>query len=378
MMKVTTIGIIGGGQLARMLTLAAKPLGLDVVVLDAGENGPAVQVGARQIKGDLYDAAAIAKLAKASDVVTIEIEHLNVEALQAIEAAGTPVHPAPATIAMIQDKYQQKVTLHKQGFPTAEFAELDSLEVAREVLAHYGGVMIVKTRHGAYDGRGNMVVQSEDELAAAWQKFAGQKLYAEKLVDFTKELAVMVARDTQGDVLTYPVVETVHERNICVEVRAPAAIDDNVRQETENLAREVAEKVLKGAGVFGIEMFLAANGDVLVNEIAPRVHNSGHYTMDACTTGQFEQHIRAVARLPLGLVAMHSPAAAMINILGERDGPTDVQGLEKALAIDGVHVHLYGKSPTKVDRKMGHINALAATLEQAKIRAHTAREKMEI
>ena len=372
-----TIGIVGGGQLGRMMTLAALPLGFKVVVVNPSPNSPAAQVGAEEIVGDLYDADAIKKLAEKSDYITVEIEHLDTKVLSEIAASGTPVNPAPETIELIQDKYLQKEYLAKSGIPLAPFVKIDDETSARKALEDYGGKMLLKTRHGAYDGRGNMVVQSPEDIAKAFELFDGRALYAEGFVPFTKELAVMVARSIDNKVALYPIVETVHERNINVEVLAPAPVDETVYKKAQDVAAKVAS-LLGGAGTFGIEMFLTADGDVLVNEIAPRVHNSGHLTTEATRTSQFEQHIRAITGLPLGDTSMIVPAAVMINILGERDGPTKIEGLANALAIPGVSVHFYGKSPTKIDRKMGHITATGNSLEEARKRAESARKLFSI
>ncbi len=375
--KTPVIGIVGGGQLGRMLTLAAKPLGFNVTVIDPGEHCPAEQVGARQIVANLYDEGALKQLAAEADYITVEIEHLDAEALGKLEQSGAVINPSPATIRLIQDKFAQKQFLHERGVPLAPFAEITGESSARDALQHFGGRMIVKTRHGAYDGRGNMVVRSEKELADALQKFDGKALYAEGLIDFERELAVMVARDMQGNVALYPIVQTVHERNICTEVLVPAPVSAEIIQKAETVAQQVAE-LLSGAGTFGIELFLTKSGDVLVNEIAPRVHNSGHYTTEACRVGQFEQHIRAIASLPLGDTSLVVPAAVMINILGERDGPTKVKGTSDVLAIPGASLHLYGKSPTKVDRKMGHITVTADSVEEAQKLARRARKALDI
>lgn len=372
-----TIGIVGGGQLGRMLTLAAKPLGFQVIVINPTSHSPAKQVGAEEIVADLYDSKALEQLAERADIITVEIEHLNAEALAHVEKAGTPVHPSPSTIQMIQDKYEQKVFLEKAGIAVADFVKIDSLPEAKTALKKFGGKMLLKTRHGAYDGRGNALVSSRSGLNQAWAQFQGKALYAEKFVPFSKELAVMVARSRDGSVTTYPVVETFHKRNICIEVHAPAQVKPAVYKKAEALAKKVADK-LTGAGVFGIEMFLTKDDKVLVNEIAPRVHNSGHYTMDASATSQFEQHIRAIAGLPLGDTALLMPAAVMINVLGERDGETTVQGLDDALAVPQTAVHLYGKSPTKIDRKMGHITALGKDESQAIRRARQARKRLSL
>ena len=371
------IGIVGGGQLGRMLTLAAKPLGLDVVVIDPGAHCPAEQVGARQIVANLYDPVALKKLAAAADYITVEIEHLDAGALAELEKDGAVINPSPSTISLIQDKFAQKQFLQERRVPVAPFAEITGERSARDALKSFGGAMIVKTRHGAYDGRGNMVVSNEKELADALQKFDDKALYAEGLIDFERELAVMVARDMKGNVALYPIVQTIHERNICTEVLVPAPVSAAATQKAEAIARQVAE-LLSGAGTLGVELFLTRDGTVLVNEIAPRVHNSGHYTTEACRTSQFEQHIRAIASLPLGDTSLVVPAAVMINILGERDSPTQVKGTPDVLAIPGASLHLYGKSPTKIDRKMGHITVTAKDVATAQTLARKARKALSI
>jgi len=372
-----TIGIIGGGQLGRMLTLAALPLGFRVVVINPESNSPAAQVGAEEIVANLYDPVALRQLAETSDYITIEIEHLDVNELDAIAKLGKPVNPSPEIIRIIQDKYAQKEFLVKAGIPVAESVAIEAVDDAQKTLLNFGGKMLIKTRLGAYDGRGNIVVQSNEDIDNALEQFAGTPLYAERFVPFDKELAVMVARSMNGDIALYPIVQTIHERNICVEVLAPAPVDDDIIQKATAVAKSVAE-LLQGAGTFGIEMFLTSDGNVLVNEIAPRVHNSGHYTTEASRTSQFEQHVRAISGLPLGDTSMVVSAAVMINILGERDGPTKLEGLADALSVPETSVHLYGKSPTKTDRKMGHITSTGKTVEEARNRARTARKALSI
>ena len=286
-MTQKTIGIVGGGQLGRMLTLSAKPLGFNVVVVNPQVNGPASLVGAEEIVGDLYDPVALAQLAEKTDYITVEIEHLSADALETLERAGAIINPAPSTIRLIQDKFKQKEFLHEAGVPLAPFVPVTDKQSAMNALEHFGGKMLLKTRHGAYDGRGNMVVESQQDIDKAFETFNGQGLYAEGFVSFERELAVMVARDMQGNIATYPIVQTIHERNICTEVLAPAPVDETVKLKAEIIAKKVAG-LLKGAGTFGIEMFLTKEGEVLVNEMAPRVHNSGHYTTEACRTSQFE------------------------------------------------------------------------------------------
>ena len=372
MSQTGTIGIVGGGQLGRMLTKAALPLGFKVIVLDPNENCPAKQVGAKQITGAWDDKEALQQLADQSDFITCETEHFDITAL----GSAPHVNPLPQTVGMIQDKFRQKHFLQQAGIPVADFVEITDAASAGEAFEEFGSKMLLKSRLGAYDGRGNAVINSAEDITRA-MKSLGDKLYAEKFVPFKKELAVMVARDLQSNVATYPVTETIHERNICVETLTPADISSGLAQQAEQFAKDVAEH-LEGAGVFGIEMFLTDDDKILVNEIAPRVHNSGHYTIEACETSQFEQHIRAVTGMELGPTDLKVPAAVMINILGERDGPTTVKGLEEAEAIPDTAVHLYGKSPTKIDRKMGHITATGQTLEEARERAGQARKLIDV
>jgi phosphoribosylaminoimidazole carboxylase PurK protein len=374
MNQTGTVGIVGGGQLGRMLTEAATKLGFKVVVLNPSANSPAAQVGAEEIVGDLYDPAALRQLAAKCDYLTIEIEHLDAKVLE--EFSGK-VNPAPRTLATIQDKFQQKEFLNEAGIPVADFVEVTDEASGQQALDRFGGKILLKTRHGAYDGRGNAVVSSPSELSSAIKSFAHQQLYAEKFVPFKKELAVIIVRDVNGNVKQYPLVETIHERNICVEVLCPAEVNEAIVNQAEEVARAVGQH-LQGAGVFAIEMFLTNDNRVLVNEIAPRVHNSGHHTIEACQTSQFENHILAITGLELGSTELKVPAAVMINILGERDGPTEPQGIDKAEQFPHTYVHLYGKSPTKVDRKMGHLTVTADSVAEAKKIAEAARQEISI
>lgn len=359
-----------------MLTIAAKELGFEVVVVDATPNSPAAQVGAQQIVADLYDKGALRKLANRSDYMTVEIEHLDTVALESIARLGTKVHPSPKIIRLIQDKLLQKEFLRKNLVPTADFSVVENDQQALGVFQGFKR-MLLKARHGAYDGRGNMLVTSISDLTAAMKHFGGVQLYAEQFVPFKKELAVMIARAHNGEIKTYPVVETIHKRNICVEALVPATITKTETQAAQKLAIKTV-KLLKGVGVFGIEMFLTEEGRILVNEIAPRVHNSGHYTIEACRISQFEQHIRAISHLPLGSTSMIVPAAVMINILGERSGETRLKGLKRALEIPNSSIHIYGKSPTKIDRKMGHITVTADNIKLALKGARKARREINL
>lgn len=372
------IGIVGGGQLAKNLTLDALPLGFKVIALEPLATNVAMQAGAEHIDSNLYDKNSLLELGEKSDYVTIEIEHLETKALKLIAKSGhASVFPSAATIELIQDKLAQKKFLANKKIAVAPFAEISSKKDALDFLHKCNSPIMVKTRFGAYNGLGNMLVRNEKELDHAWKKFAGTQLYAEKIISFSKELAVMAARDVQGNVVLHPITETIHKRNICQETLTPAAINDKIKQKAEKVARKTVA-TFHDVGIFGIEMFLTQEDEILINEVAPRVHNSGHYTLNGCLVSQFEQHIRAITGLPLGSTDLLAPACVMVNILGERNGPTRLKGLDKALAVPGVAVHIYGKSPTKVDRKMGHINAIGSTIKQARDRARKARKLINI
>lgn len=358
------IGIIGGGQLGRMLGFAAKKLGFYVTVLDPTPNCPAGQVVDAQIIADFKDEKAIRELAEKSDFLTFEIELANADILEEIAKSGVAVNPSAKTLNLVKDKLTQKEFLKKLGLPVAGFIPVEDDQDVLEATKQFGYPVLLKTRFDGYDGRGNFLVKKRADINVGLEKLAGRKLYLEEYIDFDKELAIMMARGSKGEIKSYPVVETVHKNNICQTVFAPAPVADSIQKKTELLAIRTMN-YLDGAGVFGIEMFMTPKGEVLINEIAPRVHNSGHYTIEACHTSQFEQHIRAITGLPLGSTDMLVPAAVMVNILGDRHGNAEVIGLEKALKIPGVAIHIYGKEMTKPERKMGHITALAKTVERS-------------
>lgn len=363
-----TIGIAGGGQLGRMLAEAAHKLGLRVVVLDPTPNSPAAQVADEHILGDYTDPAMIHALAAKSEALTYEIESVNAEALEDL-SRKMPVHPAPQTLAVIKDKLVQKQFLVERGIPVAPFAPIEDA-------ASLGYPQIVKARSGGFDGRGNVFVEKAEDMPAALEKIKHVPAYAEGFVEFQKELAIVAARTVDGDIRVFPLVETIHKNHICHMTLAPAPVSREVEQKAHSLAEKVLGS-LEGAGVFAIEMFLVGE-EVLVNEIAPRVHNSGHYTIEACAASQFEEQVRAIAGLPLEDPAMIVPAAVMVNILGERDGKADPQGIEEAEKIPGVKVHIYGKMETRRERKMGHLTAVADTLEEARSNAEKARSLISI
>ena len=371
------IGIVGGGQLARMLIPPAKQLGFIVTVLDPTPNSPAGQIADKQIIADLDDEQAMQQLAATSDFLTLEWELANPHLLEKIAQSGIQVNPSTKTLEIIKDKYQQKVFLKKANIPVADFLPVTTSNDIQKAGEKFGYPLLLKTRLGAYDGRGNYVVKNKKNIVKGIDALKGKTLYVERYIPFEKELAIIVARNTKGNIQTFPLVETIHKHNILHTVLAPAPVQKTIAKKAELLARKVMQH-LKGAGVFGIEMFLRKDGKVLINEIAPRVHNSGHVTIEHCVTSQFAQHIRAITGLPLGDTATLTPAAIMINILGDKDEKAEVKGLEKALHIPGVSVHIYGKSQTKQQRKMGHITVLGTTLNECLRKAKKARKVITI
>ncbi len=377
MIYPAVIGIVGGGQLGKMMTYAAKKMGFTVIVTDPTPESPAGQIADRQLIGGYKDEKVTRELAKLVDVITVDAEFVNDEVLLEIEKTGKEIHPKPITITIIKDKLKQKEFLKKNKIPTADFISVSSKEDIEKAIKKFGLPILLKAREDAYDGKGNFVIRKVSDIEKGIEKLSGRSLYVEKFVPFTKELAVMVAKSIKGEIKTYPVVETIHINNVCDTVIAPAKISRAASKNAEKLARKTVNK-LKGAGVFGIEMFLIKGEKVLINEIAPRVHNSGHYSIEASITSQFEQHIRAITGLPLGSTDLIVKSAVMKNILGKKEGPGYPKGIEKALRIPGVSYHLYGKKDSRVGRKMGHITVVGDSLEENLKKANKARKALTI
>ena len=348
------LGIIGGGQLGMMLTEAASNMKSEisnVIVLDPTKNCPASKVGAEQIVANFKDASAIKELAEKCDVITYEIESGDSQVLKSLEET-CEINPSPETLETIQDKLVQKKFLAKNNIPVAEFREITSKEELESKINEFGLPVLLKTRTGAYDGRGNFKINSLDQIPEALELFEGQSLMIEKFVDFKMEVSVIASRNTSGEIRTYPLVENIHKDNILNMTIAPARVNETISKNAEEIAHKTME-VLRGAGVFGIEMFVTNDNQVLINEIAPRVHNSGHHTLQSSKTSQFEQHLRAILGLELGSTELvHS--TIMYNILG----PSNFTGIYKSPSIDleNTFLKMYGKLESKPQRKIGHVN----------------------
>jgi 5-(carboxyamino)imidazole ribonucleotide synthase len=347
------IGVVGGGQLCLMLgeEVLRKRLPFDLIAVDPTADCPARPVLKKQIVADVKDRDAILRLAAESDIVTFEIEQANSEALAELERSRKVVHPSPATLRTIQDKLAQKSFLRSKGLPVPDFRAVEGRADLLAALDELGCPAILKARTDSYDGRGNRVIASRDDAEGALAAFQGRPLMLERFVDFDLEVSVIVSRSVSGEIRTYPVGENVHEENILRMTIVPARIEPAVAR--------AALRALQGAGTFGIEMFVDRKGAILINEVAPRVHNSGHYTIEACRTSQFEQHLRAIAAMPPGDPTLLY-SAVMVNLLGAPDlkGPYVFEGVEAARSVPGAFVHLYGKRETMPRRKLGHVTLL--------------------
>lgn len=351
------LGIIGGGQLGMMITEAAKKIPNHVskiIVLDPTPNCPASLVGAEQIIADFKDEKAITELAEKSDIITYEIESGDSDVLKSVETKAE-IEPSPETLRIIQDKFLQKSFLRENNIPIPEFTEISSISDLEEGLKKFGYPALLKARRDAYDGRGNYKINSSNEIQKAYDYFKGQKLMLEKFVPFKMEVSVIAARNTKGQIRTYPLVENIHEENILRETIAPARVSDAISKKAEDIASNTMT-VLKGAGVFGIEMFVTNDDEILINEIAPRVHNSGHHTLQSSETSQFEQHLRAILGLDLGNTKLLHPTI-MYNILGSKS----FEGKYKPIILNeaGIYLKMYGKEISKPLRKLGHFNLVA-------------------
>jgi 5-(carboxyamino)imidazole ribonucleotide synthase len=363
------LGILGGGQLGKMLCIAAAPLDIPIYILDESIDFPAGKLCTRFVEGDFNNFDDVYNFGNQVDVITIEIEHVNTDALLKLQAEGKTIHPAPEKLNIIKDKGLQKLLYVQHHLPTSNFAFFDNIQEIKEGLQN-GAIrypFVQKVRTGGYDGKGVVVIKSSNDL----QNLLEGASIVEDCIDIKKEIAVIACRNAQGEVVTYPAVEMEFHptANLVEFLSCPADISPLVEVEAEELAVRVIE-AFDICGLLAVEFFLTHDNQLLINEVAPRPHNSGHHTIDSAFTSQYQQHLRGVLNLPLGSTRNLSPAI-MLNLLGEEGHTGDVhyEGLEDALAIEGVYVHLYGKKTTKPFRKMGHITILADSVAEAKKKA---------
>ncbi|WP_138502020.1 5-(carboxyamino)imidazole ribonucleotide synthase [Nostoc sp. PA-18-2419] len=357
------VGIIGGGQLAWMMADAARKLEVKLVVQTPNENDPAVSIAQETVFAPVDDGSATKILAKKCDVITFENEFVNLDALSVLAEQGVCFRPRLKALTPLLDKYHQRCYLSNLGLPVPQFFALDEVENLKSKIESLGFPVVLKSRRHGYDGQGTFIIQDfatlEEKLSWDLIKNSNKSLFLlEEFVPFERELAIIAARSLEGEIVTYPVVETQQEQQVCRRVIAPAEITPNQVAEIEAIAHTLLNS-LQVVGIFGIELFVRADGKVLVNEIAPRTHNSGHFSLDACETSQFEQHLRAVCGFPLGNPSLQSAGAVMVNLLGYENSDSDYQSQRQQITkIPQAHVHWYGKTESRPGRKLGHVTVL--------------------
>lgn len=370
----TKLGVLGGGQLGRMLIQSGIDFNLDVHILDPDPQAPCSKIANSFTVGTLTDYDTVLAFGEDKDIITIEIEHVNTKALKTLRDHGKRVYPQPEVIELIQNKLHQKQFYLAHGIPTSEFKETANAEEVKSMKHFLPFVNKLATE--GYDGRGVQLMHKEEDLDKAFEKAS----FVEKLVDFEKELAVIAARNEDGEIVSYPVVEMVFHpvHNLVEYLISPADVSADIEKKAQDLAKEVIEKI-NMVGLLAVEMFLTKDGRILVNEIAPRTHNSGHQTIEGNITSQFEQHLRAILGWPLGNTETIRPAA-MVNLLGEEGftGNAEYHGMDEVLSQKGVHVHLYGKKKTKPFRKMGHVTISDNNMDELKEKIKFVKDTLKI
>jgi 5-(carboxyamino)imidazole ribonucleotide synthase len=372
------LGIIAGGQLGKMLIQEASKWDVVTYVLDRDENCPAKRIASHFVKGSNLDFDAVYNFGKTVDLLTYEIENINIEALKKLKSEGRNILPDPEILEMIQDKGRQKEFYKKHKIPTSEFMLYENNDEIIKAIEKNDikFPFVQKLRKGGYDGRGVAVIDNKKEL---YNLLEGASVIEDK-INIAKEIAVIAARNGNGEIKCYPVVEMVFDpkANLVDKLICPSTITAEQSEKAINIASEIIE-LLNMQGLLAVEFFIDENGNVIVNEIAPRTHNSGHHTIESIITSQFEQHLRAIFNLPLGSTKLKLPAV-MINILGGEgyEGDVKYEGLTESMAIDGVKIHLYGKHISKPYRKMGHITVLSATLECALKKAEKVKNLVKV
>ena len=377
MSSFPVVGILGGGQLARMTAFAARRMGFDVRFLLPEPANPVEGLG-RSFTGDWTDPDLLRAFGSACDVVTAESEWAPVQEAEQALQDRVPVRPGSFTLDVIRHKGRQKTWLRDAGLPTPEFACCAALDEALAAADRFGYPVLAKKYTHAYDGYGNRTAHSPEELRAAWERLAADDgLLIETFVAFRREISVLVARRPGGEHVAYPVADTEQRNHRCYAVEVPSRMSESESDRARRTGVDAAISV-QGTGIIAVEMFQTANGDFLINELAPRPHNTGHYSIEGSHTSQFENHLRAVLDLPLGDAGLRAPAAAMVNVLGQRDAEASPRGLDEALAVPGAAVHLYGKPNGRPHRKMGHVTVTGDDRSDARRRAEQAAECLRL
>jgi 5-(carboxyamino)imidazole ribonucleotide synthase len=358
------VGVIGGGQLAWMMAQEAPKLGISLIVQTPHPDDPAVALANGVVLAAIADVQGTKQLAQQCDVITFENEFVNLDALEELAATGVKFYPSLANLRFLLDKYEQRCYLRSLGLPVPDFWPIDNLSQ----LENYPFPLVLKARRHGYDGQGTFIIRTPEELNAKKPQLERLSLMLEAYIPYDRELAIVAARGLTGEIVTYPVVETYQQQQVCHWVIAPANLNPSQHAQAENIARHLLSS-LSAVGVFGIEFFLTPQGEVLINEIAPRTHNSGHYSLSACLTSQFALQLQAVANLPLGAPDLHSPGAVMVNLLGFEDSNRDYAEKRAILAaIPRAHVFWYGKQ-SRLGRKLGHVTVLQNTSDRSQLLA---------
>ncbi len=360
------IGIIGGGQLGKMMIAEAKKLGFYVAVLDPAPDCPCSKICDLHIQKNFDDKNAVIELANNVDVITYEFEHIGSDILIELENQNKQVFPTAKSLKIIQNKYLQKSVLKQNNLPVSDFKEVKSLEDIENSIEEYSLPVILKNCFGGYDGKGNYLIKDKSEIQKAFESLGEKNLMLEKFVSFEKEISILACRGQDGNIVVYPVAENIHQNNILIETRVPAEISLELQKKAHELAYNVME-VFDGIGMFCVELFVTKYGKIYINEVAPRPHNSGHYTIEACITSQFENHIRAIVGLPLGNPNLIK-SAIMLNILGQENyqGEPKYDNLEKIFVFGGAKVHIYGKKLSTPKRKLGHVTICASSSDECR------------
>ncbi|MGL4772176.1 MAG: 5-(carboxyamino)imidazole ribonucleotide synthase [Clostridium sp.] len=374
------IGILGGGQLGRMLALVAKRMGYHITILDPNPNCCASQVVDKHIVGSLYDNDKINELAMSTDVMTYEFEFIDADILCDLQAKGYKIYPSGATLKNIQNKYVQKSLFKEANLPVPKFKSVESKEDIISASEEFGFPFVLKYCTGGYDGKGNFIIKNETSLKEALEEISFEKspLMVEEFIPFVKELSIAAAISSDRNIKLYPIVENHHEDSILIWTKAPALVNADVEIKIKEIANGILN-LFNDTGLFCVELFLTADGNVYINEVAPRPHNSAHYTIEGCLTSQFEQQLRAITGLPLGSTELTSPSV-MLNLLGKDkfDENFTIEGLDEILLEDKVYFHFYGKNYIDIKKKIGHLTTLDTTVDKAYEKAINAMNKINI
>lgn len=366
----STIGVLGGGQLGRMMALAGRAMGYRFVTLDPTEDCPCAQVADKHVVASYDDLTAAGELARLADVITYEFENVDAATAEMLMQQSY-VPQGSMLLHTTQHRLREKQAIEAAGISVAPYKQIRSEAELYETIDELGLPCVLKTATGGYDGKGQFVIRNQDQITEAYQQLSthGVELVLEKFIPFELEISVIAARNPSGELAVFPPAENVHVENILHLSIVPARVNQEIQQRAEAIAKTIAEK-LGVVGLIAVEMFVTGDGEIFVNELAPRPHNSGHYTMEACVTSQFEQHVRAICNLPLGSTKLLRPAV-MVNILGQHVEPTIARIADRRLAAEdeqaglSVKLHLYGKHEAKPQRKMGHVNVMADSRQQA-------------